>query len=195
LLARRADIAASRWRVEAAEKNISGARAAFYPDVSIRALAGLQSIEIFKLFQIGSGVPLASAAIHLPIFDGGRLSAQYGASQAQLNAAVANYQDSLVTAAREVAEEASTRTQLIGQRVQRLAAVAAADAVRRSAVARADQGLTDLRPQLVAGNDWIAQRDALLQLDAAALSHDIGLQRALGGGYHQDSNTQVAIHP
>jgi multidrug efflux system outer membrane protein len=45
------------------------------------------------------------------------------------------------------------------------------------------QGLTDSRAELTATESWIEQRDALLQLDAAALSADIALQRALGGGY------------
>jgi outer membrane protein TolC len=43
-----------------------------------------------------------------------------------------------------------------------------------------------LRTELTATESWIDQRDALLQLDAAALSSDIGLQRALGGGYERD---------
>jgi outer membrane protein, multidrug efflux system len=45
------------------------------------------------------------------------------------------------------------------------------------------QEITDWRPELAAKESWIDQRDALLQLDSAALSADIALQRALGGGY------------
>jgi multidrug efflux system outer membrane protein len=45
------------------------------------------------------------------------------------------------------------------------------------------QEITDWRPELTATESWLEQRDALLQLDAAALSADIALQRALGGGY------------
>jgi len=46
--------------------------------------------------------------------------------------------------------------------------------------------VTDQRAELAATESWMDQRDALLQLDAAALSSDIGLQRALGGGYQED---------
>ena len=183
LISRRADITASRWRVEAAERNLDSARADFYPDVSINALVGLSSIDVGKLIEYGSRVPQASAAIHLPLFDAGRLKARYGATQAAIDSAVASYQDTLVTAARDVAMQASTRQQIQAQRAQRLIEVDAARRLQSSAAARVRQEITDWRPELTATESWIEQRDALLQLDAAAVSADIALQRALGGGY------------
>ena len=57
LIARRADITASRWRVEAAEKSRESARAEFFPDVSINALAGVQSIDVTTLINYASRVP------------------------------------------------------------------------------------------------------------------------------------------
>ena len=96
LIARRADITASRWRVEAAEKSRESARAEFFPDVSINALVGVQSIDVTTLVNYGSRVPAASAAIHLPLFDAGRLKARYGASQAAVDSAVASYREAVV---------------------------------------------------------------------------------------------------
>jgi multidrug efflux system outer membrane protein len=183
LISRRADITASRWRVEAAEKNLESARAEFFPDLTINALLGLSSIDIGKLLEYGSRVPQASAAIHLPIFDAGRLKARYGATQSGIDSAVAAYQDTLVTAARDVALQATTMAQIAAQRSQRLIQLDAASQVRGSAAAHVRQGIIDARAELVATESWIEQRDALLQLDAAALSADIALQRALGGGY------------
>jgi multidrug efflux system outer membrane protein len=183
LMSRRADITASRWRVEAAERNLDSARADFFPDVTVNALLGLSSIDVGKLLEYGSRVPQAAAAIHLPIFDAGRLKARYGAGQAAIDSAVANYQDTLVGAARDVAMQASTRGQIAAQRTQRAIEVDAARQLRSSASARVRQEITDWRPELTATESWIEQRDALLQLDAAALSADIALQRALGGGY------------
>jgi outer membrane protein, multidrug efflux system len=183
LISRRADLTASRWRVEAAERNLDSARAEFYPDVTINALLGLSSIDVGKLLEYGSRVPQASAAIHLPIFDAGRLKARYGATQAAIDAAVASYQDTLVSAARDVAMQASTRAQIEAERAQRIVQVDAARQLQSSAAARVRQEITDWRPELSAKETWIDQRDALLQLDAAALSADIALQRALGGGY------------
>jgi multidrug efflux system outer membrane protein len=183
LIARRADITAARWRVQAAEKNRDSARAEFFPDVSINALLGLSSIDVGKLLEYGSRVPQAGAAVHLPIFDAGRLKARYGASQAAIDSAVAGYQDTVVSAARDVAEQASTRAQIAAQRTQRAIEVGAAHQLQRSAAARVRQGIIDARTELAATESWMEQRDALLQLDAAALSADIALQRALGGGY------------
>jgi multidrug efflux system outer membrane protein len=183
LISRRADITASRWRVEAAEKNLDSARAEFYPDVTINALLGLSSIDVGRLLEYGSRVPMASAAIHLPLFDAGRLKARYGAAQSAIDSAVANYQDTLVSAARDVAMQASTRAQITAQRTQRMIEVDAARRLRGSAAARVRQGIGALQIELTATESWMEQRDALLQLDAAALSADIALQRALGGGY------------
>ena len=183
LMARRADITASRWRVEAAERTLDSVRADFYPDVTINALAGLSSIDIGKLLEYGSRVPQAGAAIHLPIFDAGRLKARYGGAQAAIDAAVSNYQDTVISAARDVATQAATRAQIESQRAQRVLEVDAALRIKDTAAARVRQGIADSRTELKATESWIEQRDALLQLDAAALAADVALQRALGGGY------------
>jgi len=183
LISRRADITASRWRVEAAEKQQESARAEFFPDVSINVLLGLSSIDVGKLIEYGSRVPQAGAAVHLPLFDAGRLKARYGATQAAVDSAVASYRDTVVGAARDVAVQASTQAQIAAQRTQRAAELDAASKLRDSAAARTRQGITDSRLELAATESWIGQRDALLQLDAAALAADIALQRALGGGY------------
>ncbi len=194
LLARRPDIVASRWRVESAEKSLAVARSDFYPDVSLRALAGVQSLKLGKLLEVGSGVPLVSAAVHLPVFDAGRLSARYGFSRAQLQSAIADYDDAVNSAARDVATQASNRQQLLAQQRERNFALMSAQSTRRAAQARVRAGVTDLRPQLNAEQNELSQVDALLQLQGAALSVDIALQRALGGGYGADarlsSNTQ-----
>lgn len=183
LISRRADITASRWRVEAAEKSLASARAEFFPDVTVNALLGLSSLDVGNLLEYGSRVPQVSAAIHLPIFDAGRLKARYGGAAAAIDSAVSSYRDTVISAARDVATQATTRAQIDAERMQRARQVEAALRMRNSAAARVRQGLNDSRSELMAAASWIDQRDALLQLDAAALSADVALQRALGGGY------------
>jgi outer membrane protein, multidrug efflux system len=183
LIARRADITASRWRVESAEKSLASARAEFFPDITVNALLGVQSLDVGRLLEYGSRVPQVSGAIHLPIFDAGRLKARYGGAQAAIDSAVSSYQDAVIGAARDVATQATTRAQIGSQRAQRAKQVAAALRMKGTAAARVRQGLVDSRSELTAAEAWIDQRDALLQLDSAALSADIALQRALGGGY------------
>jgi outer membrane protein, multidrug efflux system len=185
LIARRADVTASRWRVEAAEQNRASARAEFFPDVSVNGLLGVQSVQLSTLLEYSSRVPAVSAAIHLPLFDSGRLKARYGATQAEVNSAVASYEESVVSAARDVATQASTLAQIEAQRAQRAIELDAAVALKASAQARVRQGVTDSRTELSATESWIEQRDAILQLDAAAVSADIALKRALGGGYER----------
>lgn len=183
LIARRADITASRWRVEAAEKNLASARAEFYPDVSVNALFGLQSVDVGKLFEYSSRVPSIGAAVHLPIFDQGRLKAQYGAARASIDAAVSTYEDTVITAAREVSTQVTMLAQIDAERRQHLGEIDSVLKLQAGAIAHVQQGVADIRPQLTATEALIDQRDNVLQLDAAALSADVALQRALGGGY------------
>jgi outer membrane protein, multidrug efflux system len=190
LISRRADVTASRWRVQAAERDLDSARAEFFPDVSVNALIGVSSVDVGKLLQYGSRVPQAIVAIHLPLFDAGRLKARYGATQASVSSAVASYHETVVSAARDVAMQASTQAQIAARRTQRAIEVDSARQLQGSAAARVRQGIIDPRAELAARESWLEQRDALLQLDSAALSADIALQRALGGGY--DSGQQLA---
>ena len=189
LISRRPDIAASRWRVEAIQQNLQSARAQFFPDISINALAGVAAIDVGKLIEYGSRVPQAGIALHLPIFDNGTLSAQYRGSAAQLRAAIASYDQTLIDAARDVATQLANRQQVVAQREQRLIEATAAARLRAGASAQVRQGLVDARVELTAAGVFLQQRDALLQLDAQALSADIGLQRALGGGYDAQHET------
>ena len=89
----------------------------------------------------------------------------------------------VIGAARDVATQATTRAQIDAQRAQRAREIEAALRMQNSAAARVRQGLDDSRSELMATESWIEQRDAMLQLDSAALSADVALQRALGGGY------------
>jgi multidrug efflux system outer membrane protein len=192
LISRRADITASRWRVEAAEKSLASARAEFFPDVTVNALLGVSSLDVGKLLEYGSRVPEAGAAIHLPIFDAGRIKARYGGAQAAIESAVSTYQDTVISAARDVAVQATTLAQIDAQRLQRAKEVEAALRMKNTAAARVRQEVDDSRSELMATESWIEQRDAMMQLDSAALSADIALQRALGGGYERQQKNKLA---
>ena len=193
LISRRADITASRWRIEAMQQNVRSARAQFFPDISINALAGVSSIDVGKLLEYGSRVPQAGVALHLPIFDNGTLDAQYHGTIAQWHSAIASYDQTLVDAARDVSTLLATRQQLMAQREQRLIEAQIAAKLHSSAAAQVRQGLVDGRIELSAAEVLLEQRDALMQIDAQLLSADIGLQRALGGGY--DAAQEIANSP
>ena len=183
LLARRPDIAASRWRVESALHRADEARAEFYPDISISALAGLSSIDMGKVFTAGSRVFNVAPAIHLPIFESGRIEARFGASKAELDAAAAQYDSTVVSAAQDVATQALTAQQLEARRRERATQVAASEALQDTATARSHRGIGDDRAVIGAEAEVIQQRDAATALHAQAISTDIALIKALGGGY------------
>jgi multidrug efflux system outer membrane protein len=183
LLSRRPDIAASRWRVEAALRHADQARAEFYPDISISALAGLSSLQMSELFTAGSRVFNVAPAMHLPIFESGRLEARFGASKAEIDAAAAQYDSTVVSAAQDVAIQALTAQQVAAQRRERDTQVAASQSLQDTAAARSRHGIGDDRPVIAAEAEVIQQRDAATALHAEALTTDIALIKALGGGY------------
>ncbi|MEO7050271.1 MAG: efflux transporter outer membrane subunit [Rhodanobacter sp.] len=183
LIARRPDIAASHWQVQAALRNTDAARAEFFPDFSVSAMAGLSSIELGKLLTPGSRTFALAPALHLPIFSGGSLEANYGVSKAQLDAAVAQYNSTVLTAARDVATQALGAQQIAARQREQQAQLVADQQLLASARAREKQGVSDARATLKAQAQWLQQRDAATQLHAQAVSTDLSLIKALGGGY------------
>ncbi|NUR23465.1 efflux transporter outer membrane subunit [Frateuria sp.] len=192
LIARRPDIAASRWQVEAALKQTDAARAQFFPDLSLTALAGLSSIDMGKLFTAGSRTFAVTPALHLPIFEGGALEANYGLSRAQLDGAIAQYRSTVLEAARDVATQALGAEQLAAQRQEQQAQLDADERLLAHAQARLHQGVRDARESLAARLALLQQRDAAVQLHAQALATDLALVKALGGGYRSEPHPDTA---
>jgi len=189
LLARRPDIAAARWQVEAALQQREVARSDFYPDVSFKALLGVTSRDLSVLLESGSAAHAIGAAVHLPLFDGGALRAAYAHSNAELDAAVAGYRAAVIAAARAVNAQLAARTTLEQEAALREQAVLTADALRTSAAARAAAGLSDERPVINAALQSLALRDAAAQVQLARLNAELELIRALGGGYRMESQS------
>lgn len=183
LIARRPDIAASRWQVEAALKQTDAARAEFFPDISLSAMAGLSSIDLDKMFNASSRVFSLTPALHLPIFNSGLLQANFRASKAQLDAAVAQYNATVLSAARDISLQSLTAQQLAARRKEQAAQIVANETLLASAQARARQGVRDIRESLGAQGQLLQTRDDALSLQAQALSTDLSLIKALGGGY------------
>ena len=107
LLGRRADIAAARWRVEAATQDVANAKTQFYPNINLVAFAGFQSIGFDKLLKSGSQQWGVGPAIRLPIFEGGRLRANLRGKSADLDAAIESYNGTVLDAVRDVADQVS----------------------------------------------------------------------------------------
>src|SRR5690606_40621584 len=82
LIGRRPDIVAARLRSEAAAKRIDVARADFYPNISLSALVGFQSLGLGNLFAAGSKYGSGGAAISLPTSEVGLIEVRYGVARA-----------------------------------------------------------------------------------------------------------------
>ncbi len=102
LLAHRPDIIAQLWLIESAGKQIEVAKAGFYPDFDITALFGFQTLHLHKLFEWKSSFYNIDPAISLPIFDGGRLSANLKASEINYDLAIYRYNGLIIEAVKEI---------------------------------------------------------------------------------------------
>ncbi|BBB14174.1 efflux transporter outer membrane subunit [Sphingopyxis sp. FD7] len=189
LIGRRPDIVAARLRAEAAAKRIDVARADFYPNISLSALVGLQSLGLSNLFDAGSEYGNGGAAISLPIFEGGRLSGRYRGARADYDTAVATYDRTLTGALRDVADIVAGRAATARQLAGRREALAAATEASKLARLRYRAGLANQIEQLTAEDSMVTLSRAVAELEARELSLDIALIRALGGGYQAPNPT------
>nr|WP_167919568.1 efflux transporter outer membrane subunit [Sphingopyxis italica] len=189
LIGRRPDIVAARLRSEAAAKRTDVARADFYPNISLSALVGLQSLGLSNLFKSGSEYGNGGAAISLPIFEGGRLQGRYRGSRADYDAAVATYDRTLIGALRDVADIVASRAATARQLAGRREALTAAAEASKLAGLRYRAGLSNQIVQLTAEDSMVALDRAVADIEARQLSLDIALIRALGGGYMARNST------
>jgi NodT family efflux transporter outer membrane factor (OMF) lipoprotein len=183
LIGRRPDIAAARERVEAAASRIKVARADFFPAIRLNALIGLQSLGLDALFEKDSSFGSAGPAISLPIFHGGALKGRYTAARGTYDEAVADYDRTVLAAYQQVAD-AVTGQRLVGQRLgDARAALTASEEAYKIARLRYEGGLSNYLEVLTVEDRLLQARLAVAALDAEARSLDIGLIRALGGGF------------
>jgi NodT family efflux transporter outer membrane factor (OMF) lipoprotein len=183
LIGRRPDIAAARMRVEAAEERIKEARAAFYPDINIGALVGLQSLGLSSLLQGGSGFASVSPAVTLPLFHGGALQGQYRGRRGQYDEAVASYDGQVIQALRETADTVTSEKQLGLRLAEARNALADYEDALRVARGRYEEGLTTYLTVLTAQESVVNARLAVAELQSRAFTLDVQLVRALGGGF------------
>ena len=194
LMGRRADLAAARWRVEAALQDIKVAKAQFYPNVNLTAFVGLTSIGLDRFARGGSGEWGVGPAIRLPIFDSGRLRSNLRGRTADLDAAVESYNSSLIDAVHEVRDQLASARSIVRQQMQQSEAQAAAESAYDIAVQRYGAGLGNYLNVLTAENTVLLERRQAVELAARRLDAQVGLVRALGGGYQPDT-TSTAVMP
>ncbi|MGK5078697.1 efflux transporter outer membrane subunit [Janthinobacterium sp. HLX7-2] len=183
LIGRRPDIVAQRWRVEAASKEIINAKAQFYPNISLTALIGMQSLGFPNFNDAASRITGIGPALSLPIFDGGRLKSNLAGRNAEYDYAVEQYNATVIDAVRDVVSQLVSLRGIEEQRAMQQEAVTAADEAYGLALQRYRSGVGNYLQVLAAELQKLASERQQSDLDMRAIELDIGLARSLGGGF------------
>ena len=192
LLARRPDLQAARWKLEASLSKIDAAKAAYYPDVNLTGSIGLDSVKIENLLQTASRTLYIGPTVSLPLFDSKRLDAQLDSARTARNERIAEYNQAVVDAVRDVAQGGAQLQGIEQQIAQQQAATTLARAQLASAQARMEHGLADNGSVLNARLALLKQQDAGLYLQQVQLLAEVALTNALGGGYHEEAPLATA---
>ena len=195
LLGRRADVAAARWRVEAAGSDAQSARAQFYPNINLTAFIGLASIGLDQLVKSGSEQYGAGPALRLPIFDAGRLRANLRGKTADVDAAIESYNGTVIDAVHDVADQIASLRSVERQQAEQVRAQAAAESAYDLSAQRYKAGLGNYLTVLNAEGAVLSQRRLAVDLRARWLDSQIALARALGGGYSAAADTVATAEP
>jgi multidrug efflux system outer membrane protein len=192
LLARRPDLQAARWKVEASLSKIDAAKAAFYPDVNLTGSIGLDTVKVENLLQAASRTVYFGPTVSLPLFDSKRLDAQLDGARTDRNERIAEYNQTIVEAVRDVAQGGAQLQGIEQQITQQAAATASSRAQLASAQARMERGLANHSSVLGARLALLKQQDADLYLQQVQLLAEVALTNALGGGYHEEAPLATA---
>jgi NodT family efflux transporter outer membrane factor (OMF) lipoprotein len=192
LLARRPDVIAARERVAAADAGRRAARAAFYPSINLSALAGFASVSFSQLIGARSFGYGAGPALSLPLFDAGRLQAQYRGAQAGLDAAVAGYDQTVLEAVRQVADQLSQIRSLGAQLQQQAQWLGASEDAYRLDEERYRAGLASYLSVLNAETGVFEARRQSVALANARASARVALLVAVGGSFEASATANEA---
>jgi multidrug efflux system outer membrane protein len=183
LLQRRPDILQAEHVLLAANANIGAARAACFPSITLSASAGGTSAELRQLFGNNSGVWSFAPQVNLPIFTGGRNRANVEVAEVNARIEVANYEKTIQTAFREVADALVARTSYRLQIEAQQALVKAQQRRYELASERYREGEELYLNVLTAQQDLYSAQQGLIQARFDSEANDITLYRALGGGW------------
>lgn len=194
LLARRPDILAARLRIDAADSQRLAAKAAFYPDISLTALAGFGAFGLDNLVKWNARGYGAGPLLSLPLFDGGRLRAEYKSSEAQLDGVIAEYNDTVLDAVHQTADQLTRMDSLARQRVDQQQTLTATEDAYRIAEERYRAGLANYLSVLSAETQLLTARKALVDITANQVVARVTLLLAVGGSFDTDSGSPDSSH-
>lgn len=183
LLGRRPDIRAARMQVEAKKYLIEEKKAEFYPNVNLSAFIGFQSLGLDLLTDRDSYIGSVGPAISLPLFTAGRLKGQLRSNISKYDEAVANYNQTITQALKEVADAGESQKSLAKQLLKSEEALILTEEAYELKTKRYKGGLSNYLEVLYSQENLINVRRNLINQKSGALTLDIALRYALGGGY------------
>ena len=185
LLQRRPDIRAAEHKLQAANANIGAARAAFFPSITLTGSAGTASSSLDNLFNAGTGAWSFMPKINLPIFSAGLNQANLDRSHIMKQIEVINYDKSIQTAFREVADGLAGKSTLDEQIKSQQQMIAASQDAHKLATLRFDAGEDNYLAVLDSQRTLYASQQALIQTRLERLNNQVNLYKALGGGWNE----------
>jgi len=185
VLQRRPDIIAAEHNLKAANANIGAARAAFFPRIQLTGNAGTAAAKLTDLFTGPSGTWNFSPQITIPIFDVGGTRARLAVSKIDRDIQLANYEKTVQTAFREVADSLAERS-VVEEKLKAQELLLDAQQKRFDLTnARYRQGVDSYVDVLLVQQDLYSAQQELLQFQAARQLNAVTLYRALGGGWKE----------
>ncbi|MBN9695133.1 MAG: efflux transporter outer membrane subunit [Zoogloea sp.] len=185
LLLRRPDILQAEQALRAANADVGAARAAFFPRLALTATLGYASPALGSLFQGGQLAWGFTPQLIQPLFDNGRLESGLDLARARRSTAVAEYEKSIQTAFREVADGLAAQATLSRQIEAQQRAVSSAERRRELSSLRYRAGQDSRLELLDAQRQAYAAQQTLLGLQRLAFRSAVSLYKALGGGLQE----------
>jgi multidrug efflux system outer membrane protein len=193
VLLRRPDILESEHTLRAANANIGAARAAFFPTISLTGSYGAASASLGDLFKHGSLDTSFSPQITLPIFDAGANRARLAVAKADRDIDLAQYQQTIQTAFREVADALAERGTIDEQMAAQTALVEASADSYRLSEALFRNGEDSFLQVLDSQRSLYTAQQTLITTHLAKLDNLVTLYKVLGGGALENTAADGAM--
>jgi multidrug efflux system outer membrane protein len=174
--------------LKAANAQIGVAEGAFYPSLSLTGNYGYASENLHTLTQSSArNFSAGPLSLSLPIFDGGRNKANLSLARARYDEAVANHEERLLTALREVEDALSDVQERSRQGAVQAQAQTAAARALLVAQARFERGVSTYLDVTDAQRSSLNADRAASQIRTQRLLAAVAVARALGAGWSEQA--------